>query len=94
MGHTCSPGCHFVTQAGISDPLPRPSKRGGHCSKENRAADEAAKRAALGESPAGLMLRKNYLHPPEMTHCQSEEARQAFSQRYQLDHRGQWVSSD
>jgi hypothetical protein len=40
----------------------------------NQAADEAAKKTAMREFPAGPLLWEEFLIPPRKPHYQSEEA--------------------
>jgi hypothetical protein len=54
--------------------------------KGNKAADEAAKWAAMQEYIAGPLLWKRTLLPPERPHYPSEENKQGSDQGYQLDH--------
>jgi hypothetical protein len=60
--------------------------------KGNKAADEAAKWAAMQEYIAGPLLWERTLLLPERPHYRSEENKQASDQGYQLDHCGWWVS--
>jgi hypothetical protein len=64
----------------------------GKIAKRNKAADEAAKWAAMQEYTASPLLWERTLFLPERPHYQSEENKQASGQGYQLDHQGWWVS--
>jgi hypothetical protein len=67
-------------------------KREDKITKGNKAADEAAKQAAMQEYTASPLLWERTLLPPERPHYWSEEHKQASDQGYQLDHQGWWVS--
>jgi hypothetical protein len=61
--------------------------------KRNKAADKAAKGAAMQENTTGPLFREGTFLPPERPHYWSEESKQASDQGYQLDHQGRQVSS-
>jgi hypothetical protein len=60
--------------------------------KGNKAADEAAKWAAMQQYIAGVLLWERTLLPPERPQYLSEESKKGSDQGYQLDHQGWWVS--
>jgi hypothetical protein len=60
--------------------------------KGNKAANEAAKRAAMQEYMADPVLWERTVLPLERPHYQSEESKQASDRGHQLDHQGRWVS--
>jgi hypothetical protein len=55
MGYTCSPGCCFVIQLGISDPLPI-KKEKTMLPSETEQQMKLQRITALGRSPVGPFL--------------------------------------